>query len=187
MRARAVVLVVALLALSGCDVLFPDVPEPNLTGLGPRATEAAVEINYPVDAPALPARYADLAATWNGLVETDGRIGLLPTDPSEELVVAESDLSGVLLDVARDRDDVSVAQLFIQKGSRDEDSAVVDLAILAFIQAATLEDGPIDSTRMALGIGDNPFVINEGAAVLGGVQLWVASNEDSLLLGAVGR
>ena len=89
--------------------------------------------------------------------------------------------------MARDRDEVSVAQLFIQKGSRDEDSAVVDLAILAFIQAATLEDGPIDSTRMALGIGDNPFVINEGAAVLGGVQLWVASNEDSLLLGAVGR
>ena len=55
----------------------------------------------------------------------------------------------------------------------------------AFIQAVTGEDGPIDSTRMALGIGDNPFFVSEGEAVLGGVRLWLAANEDALLLGAI--
>ena len=184
---RAAAFVAVLLTLTACDVLFPEVPEPNLSGVGPSASEAAIEINYPQDSRPLPVSYLVLARDWNATVEDSGVVALLPTAAPDGVVTASNDLSGVLLDVDTANGQVNVAQLFIQKGSRDADTAVVDLAIDAFIASVTGEDGPLDATRAELGIGANAFVIAEGEAVLGEVLLWFAANEDALLLGAIGR
>lgn len=186
MTRRVLGLAALLVVATACDVLFPEVPEPNLSGVGPSATEAAIEINYPLDSGPLPVSYLDLALAWNEAVG-EGAIPALPTTAPADVVTADSDQSGVLIEAATDNGQVNVAQLFIQKGSRDEDAAVVDRAINAFITSVSGEDGPLDATRAALGLGENPFVITEGEAVIGGVRLWLAANEDALLIGAIGQ
>lgn len=187
MTLRLSLLTVALLALSGCDVLFPQVPEPNLSGVGPSATEAAVEINYPENSQPLSVSYFELARAWNALIEPATVLPTLSTAAVDGVVTAANETSGVTFDVDTVNGQVNVAQIFIQKGSRDEDAAVVDAAIDAFLKSVTGEDGPLDSTRAALGIGDNVFTITEGEAMLGSVRLWFAANEDALLLGATGQ
>lgn len=187
MRRPAVLLAVLLLAVTSCDVLFPEVPEPNLSGVGPSASEAAVEIDYPEDSPPLALSYLELARRWNELIEDTELLPQLPTSATDGVVTASNDVSGVLLDVDTAGGQVNVAQLFIQKGSRDEDVAVARGAIDVFIQSVSGEDGPLDATRAALGLGENPFVVLEGDAVLSGVRLWLAANEDALLLGAIGE
>lgn len=184
---RSAWLVAVLLVASSCDVLFPDVPEPNLSGVGPAATEAAVEINYPRDLAPLPVSYFDLARAWNGLIQDMDVLPSLPTDAVEGVVTASNDLSGVVFDLDTANGQVNVAQLFIQKGSRDSDLVVVDRAIEAFIKTVSGEDGPLDATLASLGMGENRFVLTEGEAVLGEVRLWFAANEDALLLGAIGE
>lgn len=187
MRLRAALLTALLVGLSACDVLFPDVPEPNLSGVGPSASEAAVEINYPDDSAPLAVSYFDLARSWNDLTEPVGLLPTLPTSAEEGVVTVANDTSGVTFDVDTTNGQVNIAQMFIQKGSRDDDVAVVDAAIDAFLKSVTAEDGPLDATRAELNIGENAFVVAEGEAVLGGVRLWFAANEDALLLGAIGQ
>jgi len=187
MKLRAMLLAAALLALSACDVLFPEVPEPNLSGVGPSATEAAVEVNSPDESPPLAVSYFSLARSWNELIEPAVVLPTLPTSAVDGVVTAANDTSGLTFDVDTASGQVNVAQIFIQKGSRDEDVAVVDIAIDAFLKSVTGEDGPLDATRAELGIGENVFSVTEGEAVLGGVRLWFAANEDALLLGAIGE
>lgn len=187
MKLRVTLLAATLFGLAACDVLFPNVPEPNLSGVGPSASEAAVEINYPEDSDPLAVSYFELARSWNELTGPVGVLPTLSTSAVEGVTTAANDTSGVTLDVDVVNGQVNVAQMFVQKGSRDEDVAIVIAAIEAFLQAVSGEDGPLDSTRAELNIADNVFRVVEGEAVLGGVQLWFAANEDALLLGAIGR
>ncbi len=187
MRTRAGLLAAALFSLAACDVLFPEVPEPNLSGVGPSASEAAVEINYPDDAVPLAVSYFDLARRWNELTAPVAVLPTLPTSAMEGVVTAANDTSGVTLDIDVANGQINVAQLFVQKGSRDEDVVAVDAAIDAFLQSVSGEDGPLDATRAELGIAENMFSVREGEAILGGVVFWFAANEDAVLLGAIGR
>lgn len=173
--------------LSACGLATDDLGQEtgDLTGPGPHATGAAVRIVYPETSPALGVSYVDLAARWDAAAaEVDGAV---PLRLANGTAVAESDGSGVALDVIITDGEVDVAQLSVTDGAGDEDDAANRAAVEAFIGAVGLDP----ATAMAgLGVPPGPVHVDdqdvEAVFEGDGTVILYAANEDTVLVGAIG-
>lgn len=150
--------------------------------VGATATAGAVSINYP-DAPGfLDLEPSDLAQRWQERVSE-------PFDaPTVNVTAGRADAGSlndpISLESIIDDGRLAVTQLAVVNGSGDDDEAVAVEIVEAFL-GLLVED--VDSALTGLGFGADGvlFDLSEDAYEIAGISLYRASNEDTILIGAV--
>lgn len=155
--------------------------------LGPKATAGAVSILYPPESVALEIEPAALVAAWDErftnelgtaqAVATNSRIDAgTVTDPiSLEAVVSSSSLM--------------VVQLALVDGAGDDDQARSTSAVRSFLELVLMDNSAdVSAAFVGLGFGEEGslFALSENETRVGSVTFYRASNEDTILIGAVG-
>ena len=155
--------------------------------VGPKATAGAVSITYPPDSVALEIEPATLVEGWDErftdelgaaqAVATNSRIEAGPvTDPiSLEAVVSSGS--------------VMVAQLALVDGTGDDDQARSTSAVRSFLELVLMgNSADVSAAFVGLGFGEEGslFALSEEQIQIGSVTFYRASNEDTILIGAVG-
>lgn len=161
-------------------------PSANLTGVGPHATEASTRIVYAEDASPLGVPLAAFAEGWSRLaIEVAGLGELVEASSADGLVtyLAESPASGVSLDIVAREDVIQVAQLTAIDGVGDSDEPEVRAAIDGFL---ALIGAGFDGGGLDLVDGQPLFAEREVDASIPTMAVYLASNEDSILVGAIG-
>lgn len=181
MITRSVGLLVAMLALAACGTA----EDPDLTAVGAHATAASARIVYPESAPPLGVVYETFAAGWADLAETvDGVTELRESSRDGDRItyVADTDASGVALDVVVVDATIEVAQLTLVDAVGDEDEPHLVAAVAGFLDLIGMT---LDAATLLP--PDEPlFAEREFATTESTVALYLASNEDSILVGAIG-
>jgi len=165
------------------------VARPNDSGVGPRATQGGVSIDYPADAPPLGApltAWLDLWATGPGgmppltEVAAEDGVGYWASEAGGEVAIA--------LDLAEVGGVVQVAQVAVEnaQGSHD-DVLIVEAVIPAFLEAA----GAPPRLAAELGLDDPDTLFGEepreATAEAEGVVAFLAVNRFGLVVGVTGR
>ena len=183
-RAAGVAGLLALLAITACG--GAEDATGDLTAVGPHATAASTRIVYADDAPPLGIGYEAFRAGWDELarrVEGIAELREVSRADGEVSYVAETESSGIALDLVVEGGLIQVAQLALVDGVGDEDDPHVYAAIEGFLD---LVGAGFDADRLGVGDLDPLFSEREMTAEGVGVTVYLASNEDSILVGAVG-
>jgi len=156
--------------------------------VGPTATAGAVSITYPPAADALQLTADQLIARWSQTLEEE--LGAPPAVLSDGRIEAGAGNAPISLEAVVTADAVSVVQLALIDGSGDDDELRSSAAIMAFL-GLILPEGSnasdVDAAFGELGFGENGtlFGLAENEYTVGGLTVYRASNEDTILLGAV--
>jgi len=151
---------------------------------GPYARSAVVGINYPAGAPQVGVDIDSLVAEWGSLAEQVDNLPMLVEMDGESMWVAESDASGVALDVIVNQDVVVLAQLQIVDAAGESDESAAALVLSEFLAALNVGDptGVFDQ----LGIADPLFSERSETLEVGELTIYLASNKDTILVGVTG-
>ncbi len=180
----SVVGLVTVIVLSACG--GTDDADIDLTAVGPHATAASTRIVYADDASPLGVGYESFEAGWVAMARSiDGLGELRETGRTEEAVsfVADTASSGIALDLVVEGGVIQVAQLTLVDGVGDEDEPHVYAAIEGFLDLVEVDFG---AERLGLTETEPLFLEREMTATGAGVTVYLASNEDSILVGAIG-
>ncbi len=170
--------VVLAVLLAAC--VAPPETGVDRTVKGPVATAAAVSIGYGPDTAPLGVGLEDLSSAWRiGAVEPFGVAGVRVVGGDAE---ALDPAGAVSLDVVVTDDEVVIAQLTIVNEAGDEDEAVAAELVLVYLEAVGASD-----VWAELGFGpDGGLYVETARSATSAVVVHRASNEDTVLLGAVG-
>jgi hypothetical protein len=190
LRSSGILLALILLVSIGAWVIIQlsaeDIRQANDSGVGPRATEGNVSIDYPAEDPPLGVSLDEWLAGWGDpagleplqLVEEEGGTEYWSTETRSGLSVA--------VDLAVIDDVVQVAQLAVENAAGDDDDAVlVDEVIPAFVEASGAPGLVVE-----LGLDDPETLFEEepreATGLDAGVTGYLAVNRFGLVLGTVG-
>ncbi len=190
LRSSGILLGLVLLLVAGAWVIIQlasdDIRQANDTGVGPRATEGNVSIDYPADG-------SPLGVPLEAWLAAGGDpAGLDPLEVVEEeggtVYWATETRSGmsVAVDLAVIDGVVQVAQLAVENAAGDEDDVVlVDEVIPAFLGASGVPAlaGPLGLADPDALFGDEPGEVTEATD---DVTVYLAVNRFGLVLGTVG-
>lgn len=190
LRSSGILLGLVLLLVAGAWVIIQlasdDIRQANDTGVGPRATEGNVSIDYPADGSPLGVPLEAWLAAWGDpagldpleVVEEDGGTVYWATETRSGMSVA--------VDLAVIDGVVQVAQLAVENAAGDEDDVVlVDEVIPAFLGASGVPAlaGPLGLADPDALFGDEPGEVTEATD---DVTVYLAVNRFGLVLGTVG-
>lgn len=186
MRRAAWAFVLVLAACGGLEDLTAIDPSE-----GAYARSTVVGINYPANALPVGAPIGDLVAAWGIYAEANDLPQLVETSRDGDVVtyVAESTTSGVALDVIATSDLITIAQLQVidAAGEGDEQAAVDTLREFLAMMGVANADAVLESLTL---VSTEALFLEraESTAVSGEVTrtVYVASNEDTILLGVTG-
>lgn len=155
--------------------------------VGPKATAGAVSINYPPDSVSLAIEPEALVAAWDaGFTNELGAAQAVATNSRIEAGAVTDPIS---LEAIVSADSVMVVQLALVDGPGDDDQPRSTSAVREFLMLL-LPDSPadVDAAFVGLGFGEEGmlFALSENETRVGSVRFYRASNEDTILLGAVG-
>lgn len=190
LKSSGILLALVVVLAAGAWVLIQlsvdDIREANNTGVGPRASEGAVSIDYPADDEPLGVALSDWVAAWGDpagldpleMVEDEGGTEYWATETRSGISVA--------VDLAVIDGVVQVAQLAVENAAGDDDDAVlVDEIIPAFLGASGAP-----GLASALGLDDAERLFEdeprEATVDEDGVTGYLAVNRFGLVLGTVG-
>lgn len=161
---------------------------PNATGVGPRASESAVSIDYPADSAPLGVPLSAWEASWAAAPAGLPPFELVDRDDDIDFLASETQVGlSAAVDLGVRGGEVEVAQLAVENGAGDEDDELIaeDL-VPAFLDAA---GGPT-GLAAALGLEDAEDLFEdqprEVTVTDGGVTAYLAANRFGFVLGVVG-
>ena len=146
----ALLIVVLLGACGGPE------PEPDLSAVGPHSTASSTRIVYDEKAPPLGISFASFESGWSDLAASvDGAVDLREGERNGDQItyVAETETSGIALDVVVESGEIQIAQLALVDAVGDEDDPQVLAAVIGFL---SLIDAGFDADRFAL-TGEEPL------------------------------
>lgn len=186
--ANRLLLVVVALALASCGVAEDLAGE--LTAIdpseGPYARATVVGINYPPGAPQVGRDIGAFASDWMSLTERVDKLAPLVEDPEGTMWVAESDVSGIALDVVVDRDVIVLAQLQMIDAAGDGDEAAAAEVLDQFLSFLGVGDSSAALEQLGVVAADPLFAERAEILEIGDVTIYLASNEDTVLVGVTG-
>lgn len=156
------------------------------SAVGPKATAGAVSITYPPDTAPLTLNADDLVAGWNGAFAAE--LGTDTAVARASRIEAGSVTDPISLEAIVDTGAVVVAQLAVVDGAGDDDQARSTEAIQRFLGLLFPSSSTdADAAFVGLGFGESGalFALSENAFQVGAVTIYRASNEDTILVGAV--
>lgn len=158
------------------------------SSIGPTATAGAVSINYPSAGKPLPLTADQLISRWNQTLEAE--LGAPPAVLSDGRIEAGVGNAPISMEAVVTDGAVSVVQLALIDGTGNDDELRSSAAVLAFLGLVLPEGadaGEVDVAFGELGFGENGtlFDLAEEVYTSGGLTVYRASNEDTILLGAV--
>jgi len=187
MATRRLLVLVALL-LAGCGVADDIAGE--LTAIdpseGPYARATVVGINYPAGAPQVGRDIVTFVSEWTSLTERVDDLAPLVEDSEGAMWVAESDGSGIALDVVVDREIIVLAQLQIIDAAGDGDEVTAAEVIDEFLAFLGVDDSSAALEQLGVISVDPLFAERAEILEIGDVTIYLASNEDTVLVGVTG-
>lgn len=156
------------------------------TPIGPKATAGAVSITYPPDTAPMTIKSEALVAGWNDAFVDD--LGAAEAVATLSRIEAGSVTDPISLEAVVDSGAAVVVQLAVIDGAGDDDQARSTQAIKRFLELL-FPNSPADAEAAFVGLGFGEegtlFVLSEDEFQLSGISVYRASNEDTILLGAV--
>lgn len=157
------------------------------SAVGPKATAGAVSINYPGDGVSLAIEPEALVAAWDERFTDE--FGAAQAVGTRSRIEAGAVTDPISLEAVVSDESVMVVQLALVDGAGDDDQALSTSAVREFLELL-LANSPadVDAAFVGLGFGGDGalFALSENETQVGSLRLYRASNEDTILLGAVG-
>lgn len=155
--------------------------------IGAKATAGAVSITYPPETVALEIGPAALAAAWDGRFTDE--LGAARAVATNSRIEAGAVTDPISLEAVVSSGSVMVAQLALVDGVGDDDQARSASAVRGFLELILMdESADVSAAFIGLGFGEEGslFALSEAEIEVGSVTFYRASNEDTILIGAVG-
>lgn len=155
--------------------------------IGAKATAGAVSITYPPETVALEIGPAALAAAWDGRFTDE--LGAARAVATNSRIEAGAVTDPISLEAVVSSGSVMVAQLALVDGVGDDDQARSASAVRGFLELILMdESADVSAAFIGLGFGEDGslFALSEAEIEVGSVTFYRASNEDTILIGAVG-
>ncbi len=155
--------------------------------VGAKATAGAVSITYPPDSVALAIEPVTLVAAWDERFTNE--LGAAPAVATNSRIEAGPVTDPISLEAVVSSGSVMVAQLALVDGAGDDDQARSASAVRSFLELVLMDNSAdVSAAFVGLGFGEEGslFALSENETRVGSVTLYRASNEDTILIGAVG-
>ena len=155
--------------------------------VGPKATAGAVSITYPPDSVALAIEPATLVAAWDERFANE--LGAAQAVATNSRIEAGPVTDLISLEAVVASGSVMVAQLALVDGAGDDDQARSASAVRGFLELVLMgNSADVSAAFVGLGFGEEGslFALSENETRVGSVTFYRASNEDTILIGAVG-
>ncbi|MDH5503823.1 MAG: hypothetical protein OEY98_07345 [Acidimicrobiia bacterium] len=155
--------------------------------VGAKATAGAVSITYPPESVALEVGPAELAAAWDERFTDE--LGAAPALATTSRIEAGAVTDPISLEAVVSSGSVMVAQLALVDGVGDDDQARSASAVRRFLELVLMDNAAdVSAAFIGLGFGEEGslFALREAETEVRSVTFYRASNEDTILIGAVG-
>ena len=187
MRKAAWVLLLVLTACNGLEDLTAIDPSE-----GAYARPTVVGINYPVEALPVGTPIEDLVIAWDNFAGTTPDVPTLvesSRDGDVVMYVAESEYSGVALDVVATAGVVTIAQLQVIDAAGEGDEQAAADTLREFLSVMGVAEPAVVLDALEIAPTDGLFLERVGSTTVIGDStrtVYIASNEDTILLGVTG-
>lgn len=182
MRIVAVLLVIGLAACTPGGERDVDRSQ-----VGAKATAGAVSITYPPGSVALEVGPAALVAGWDERFAD--QLGAARAVATNSRIEAGAVTDPISLEAVVSSGSVMVAQVALVDGVGDDDQARSASAVRHFLELVLMDDAAgVSAAFIGLGFGEEGalFALSEAETKVRSVTFYRASNEDTILIGAVG-